>query len=169
MNKPQRLWWEQTKSDHEVFILIRSTGLARCQALHYLQMVTEKIGKPYLWRLGTAPPKSHAGFVQFLRFLGQIRQSDRERVAEIFSFKRFSDFQKWIRTILPIAYELERIAPDLAADGPNPEYPWPHDQPTVAPVHHDFKVWNTLMSGPGRDLLRIIQIAVDRFAEYADT
>lgn len=131
-------------------------------------MVTEKIAKAYFWRSGSPPPKSHAGFVQFLRFLGQIGQRDRDRVANIFRFGRFSDFQIWIRNVLPIAYDLERLAPDLANDGPNPEYPWPHAKPEFAPVDHNFSVWASLQSAQGRDLMRMTQIAVCHFPEFAD-
>jgi len=109
MNNHQEVWWQQAKSDHEAFALIRGQGIAQCHSLHYLQMVTEKLVKAYFWRSGSPPPRSHAGFVQFLRFLGQIRPSDRDRIAELFSFKRFTDFQNWIRAVLPIAYELERL------------------------------------------------------------
>ncbi len=169
MNSYQQLWWQQAKSDHGAFMLLRSEGIGQCHLLHYLQMVTEKIAKAYFWRSGHPPPRSHAGFVQFLRFLGMLRQADRERIANLFSFNRFGDFQNWIRMVLPIAYELERLAPDLANNGPNPEYPWPHAQPTCAPVNHNFGVWISLTTGQGRDLMRVIRIAVERFPEYADT
>jgi hypothetical protein len=168
MNNYQELWWQQAKSDHDVFMLVRGQGMAQCHSLHYLQMATEKIAKAYFWRSGSPPPRSHAGFVQFLRFLGQVRQNDRERIANLFSFNRFIDFQNWIRAILPIAYDLERLTPDLANDGPNPEYPWPHVKPERAPVSYNFTVWNSLTNGQGRDLMRVIRIAVARFQEYAD-
>jgi hypothetical protein len=100
--------------------------------------------------------------------LCQVRHEDRERIAGLFSFNRFADFQNWVRSVLPIAYDLERIAPDLANDGPNPEYPWPHSQPGFAPVSHKFEVWISLTSGQGRDLMRVIRIAVDQFPKYAD-
>ncbi|MFI5387150.1 MAG: hypothetical protein ACHQ50_13645 [Fimbriimonadales bacterium] len=169
MNNYQNLWWEQARSDHKAFMLLRAQGIAQCHSLHYLQMVTEKLAKAYFWRSGHAPPRSHAGFVQFLRFLGHVPVNDRERIANLFSFNRFADFQNWICTILPIAYDLERLAPALANEGPNPEYPWPHAQPVYAPVNHNFAVWTVLTSGQGRDLMRVIRIAVDRFPEYADT
>jgi len=169
MNSYQELWWQQAKSDHEAFVLIRGHGIAQCHSLHYLQMITEKIAKAYFWRSGSPPPRSHAGFVQFLRFLGQIRPNDRERIANLFTFKRYTDFQNWIRAVLPIAYDLERLAPTLANNGPNPEYPWPHAQPQHAPANHKFSIWPSLASRQGRDLMRIIHIAVNRFAEYADT
>lgn len=168
MNSFQQLWWQQAKSDHDAFVLLRRQGLPQCHSLHYLQMVTEKIAKAYFWRSGHPPPRSHAGLVQLLRFLGQVRQTERERLANLFSFNRFEDFQNWIRSILPIAYDLERLAPDLCNNGPNPEYPWPHAQPEFAPASHDFAVWRTLASGRGRDLMRVIRIAVERFPEYAD-
>lgn len=169
MNSYQRLWWQQAKSDHDAFVLIRGSGIAKCHALHYLQMVTEKIAKAYFWRLGSPPPRNHAGFVQFLRFLGQTRPSERERIGNLFTFRRFVDFQRWIRATLPVAYDLERLAPALANDGPNPEYPWPHAEPQFAPASCEFAIWSSLSSRQGRDLMRIIHIAVDRFPEYADT
>lgn len=169
MNRYQEVWWQQAKSDYETFVLIRGQGVAQCHTLHYLQMVTEKIAKAYLWRSGSPPPQSHSGFVQFLRFLGQTRPDDRERIANLFTFKRFTDLQSWIRSVLPLAYDLERLAPALANNGPNPEYPWPHAQPEYAPAGHNFAIWSSLMSGKGRDLMRIIRIAVDRFEDYADT
>ncbi len=169
MNSFQEVWWQQAKSDHEAFVLIRSQGMAQCHSLHYLQMVTEKIAKADFWRSGSPPPRSHAGFVQFLRFLGQIRPSERERIATLFTFRRFSDFQKWIRDVQPVAYALESIAPALANNGPNPEYPWPHAHPQHAPSQHQFAVWSSLTSGQGRGLMRMINIAVDCFPEYADT
>lgn len=168
MNSFQELWWQQAQSDHQVFALLRGQGIARCHPLHYLQMSTEKIAKAYFWRSGTPPPKSHAGFVQFMRFLGHIRGNARDRIAELFSFKRYEDFQNWIRSVLPLAYDLERLTPDLANDGPNTEYPWPHSQPKLNPVGHKFQLWSTLETGQGRDLMRVIQIAVSRFPEFAD-
>lgn len=169
MNNHQRLWWEQAKSDQDAFQLLRSHGVDECHSLHYLQMVTEKIAKAYFWRAGSPPPRQHAGFVQFLRFLGQVRQQDRQRIAILFSFTRFGDFQNWIRAVLPVAYELEQLAPSLANDGPNPEYPWPHENPHTAPAGFRFLLWEKMKSGQGRDLMRVIHIAVDRFDQYADT
>ncbi len=169
MNAYQELWWQQAKSDHAAFVLLRGRGVEQCHVLHYLQMAAEKIAKAYFWRSGKPPARSHAGLRQFLKFLGHIGSRDRERIANLFSFGRFSDFQNWIRAILPIAHDLDRLAPDLASDGPNAEYPWPHAAPQYAPAQFDFAVWATLKSGRGRDLMRVIHIAVERFPEYADT
>ncbi len=169
MNSYQELWWQQAKSDYDAFLLLREWGVAQCHTLHYLQMATEKIAKAYFWRSGRPPSRTHAGLRQFLKFLGHIGPRDRERIANLFSFGRFTDFQNWIRATLPIAHDLERLAPDLASDGPNTEYPWPHAAPQDAPARHDFAVWASLRSGRGRDLMRVIHLAVERFPEYADT
>jgi hypothetical protein len=168
MNSFQALWWEQAKSDLQAFLLVRGHGLAPCHALHYLQMVTEKIAKAYFWRAGHPPSRSHAGIVQFLRFLGQVRQHDRQRIANLFGYKRFADFQHWLREALPIAYDLQRMAPALAGNGENPEYPWPHLQPRFTPATYDFKVWHEIQSVRGRALMRLVEIAVNRFDEFAD-
>ncbi|MFM7130977.1 MAG: hypothetical protein ACKO0V_16635 [bacterium] len=71
-------------------------------------------------------------------------------------------------SILPIAYALDRIAPDLANKGPNPEYPWPHFSPRFAPATHEFQVWAQLQTGNGRNLMRVIEIAVEKFPDFAD-
>jgi hypothetical protein len=130
-------------------------------------MVTEKLGKAYFWRSGKPYDKIHAAFVKFLRFLGGVRASERQQIANVFEFARFEDLQNWIRAILPLAYQLERLAPTLAQDGPNPEYPWPHIAPKHAPATFDFDIWAQLTrTGRGRQLMQIIDVAVKKFPSY---
>jgi hypothetical protein len=168
MNANQEHWWRQAKSDHEILDLLRSQGVDHCHELHYLQMVTEKLAKAYFWRTSSAPPRNHTGFVQFMRRLGAASRSEQESIASVFAFTRFEDFQQWIRTTLPLAYALEKLAPALAQNGPNPEYPWPHNAPIDSPASHDFDVWRQLTeTGSGRQLLKVIKQAVDRFDVYA--
>jgi hypothetical protein len=45
------------------------------------------------------------------------------------------------------AYFWRSGTPALASNGPNPEYPWPHAQPQIAPVGHNFPIWPILTSG----------------------
>jgi hypothetical protein len=169
MNDFQRLWWRQAKSDHDIFVLLRDTGVSACHQLHYLQMATEKLAKAYFWRTGSPPWKSHVGLRQFLLRLATARTSERQRIVEALAFKRFDDFQAWNRAIAPLAYGLERLAPALAqCDGPNPEYPWPHSAPTQAPVDYEFQVWKDLTeTGRGRQLQQVIADAMRRFPTYA--
>jgi hypothetical protein len=168
MNRFQELWWRQAQSDHAIFLLLRRNRAEPCHQLHYLQMVTEKLGKAFFWRAGKAPPKSHAGLVQFMRYLGQARRHERQKIADCLSFGRFKDLQRWLPSVLPLAYELERLAPDLAQDGPNPEYPWPQDAPAHFPADFEFNVLKELTeTGRGRQLLQVIELAITRFSAIA--
>jgi hypothetical protein len=168
MNRYQQVWWEQTCADHNVLQLLRRKGAAPCHQLHYLQMVTEKLGKAYFWRTGRPPPTSHASLVRFLQALDDRAAPDADRIAALLGFGRSQDLQNWIPTITPLAYDLQRLAPKLAGyNGPNPEYPWPHAAPVYAPVSFQFKVWTDLSEASrGRQLLRVIDAAVTRFPEY---
>jgi hypothetical protein len=169
MNDFQRIWWQQAKSDHEVFLLLRRQGTHPCHLLHYLQMATEKLAKAYFWRSGTAPPRSHVGLRQFLLRLATAVSAERSRIAEVLAFSRFDDFQNWNRSIAPLAYGLERLAPSLVqGNGPNPEYPWPHAAPQYAPADYDFEIWSELTNtARGRQLQQVIAAAVANFPAYA--
>lgn len=168
MNKAQELWWSQAKSDYRLFEKLQGEKYEPCHVLHYLQMATEKLSKAYLWRSGKVPPKVHTGFVRFLRAL--LTRSDKEldRIAKIFEFGRGEDFDNWITSVLPLAYQVQNSAPAEANDGPNPEYPWPHGNPANAPVSHDFTLWHSLTeSAQGKRLLEFVKTAVAAFDAYA--
>jgi hypothetical protein len=148
--------------------LLRRQRVPPCHQLHYLQMITEKLGKAYFWRMGHPPRMSHASLVRFLQALENRPNEDRNRIAHLFGFGRGHDFGNWIPAIIPLAHELEKLAPDLARDGPNPEYPWPHDEPRFAPVSFDFDLWHQLTeSSRGRQLMNVIDCAVMEFTKYA--
>jgi len=168
MNRYQQVWWEQTRADQMILHLLRREGAASCHQLHYLQMVTEKLGKAYFWRTGRPPRTTHASFVRFLQALDDRPSADADRIAKLLGFGRSQDLQNWIPTVTPLAYDLERLAPKLAGyNNPNPEYPWPHASPVNAPVSFQFGVWTALTeAGRGRQLLRVIDVAVLRFPEY---
>ncbi len=59
------------------------------------------------------------------------------------------------------------MAPALANDGPNPEYPWPTDAPTATPVEFAFPIWEELTeTSHGRTLISFIHYLFDRAEEY---
>lgn len=169
MTDIQALWWEQARSDHEVFVLLRKEGVAACHLLHYLQMATEKLAKAYSWREGHPPRPSHASFVRFLKKLDVRGRSDRQRIAAGLGFKGADGFQAFIRSSAPLAYEIERLAPDLAGfDAPNPEYPWPHRSPAHAPASFPFDVWKQIeRNARGHQLISVIDRLVATFESYA--
>jgi len=168
MNQYQGLWWQQAKSDYDIFLLLKREVGIECHQLHFLQMATEKLRKAYFWRTGAAPPKSHTGFHKFMRNLGSVSDTRRqEKILKTLSFPRLEDFQKWLKGTLSIVYSLQNCTPDLPQNGQNPEYPWPHELPTHNPLNHKFEIWQILsQTGKGRQLLQIIEVAIARFSEY---
>jgi hypothetical protein len=168
MNRAQSLWREQAKADHSVLVLLRRNGCSPCHQLHYLQMVSEKISKAYFWKKSKAPRQSHASFVKFLQALDDRADPERKRIAKCLGFGDTAGLVNWIAAVAPLAYELERLAPALAGDGPNPEYPWPRSLPQFAPVNFSFEIWDDLTSTEkGRRLMKALDNLVERFPEYA--
>lgn len=168
MNVYQECWWRQAQSDLDVLTLLRRHSEPPSHQLHYLQMMSEKIAKAYFWGHGKPPRKTHAGFAKFIRLLGHARQPvDRDRIASALGFARFADFEWWSRTSLDLVYSLERLAPALAQDGPNPEYPWPSDAPVNVPATFNFPLWQDLSeTGRGRRLIEIIGRTVINFPSF---
>ena len=69
-----------------------------------------------------------------------------------------------------LAYSLQNIAPAEAGNGPNPEYPWPHEAPAHCPAGHTFALWNQLTNtGQGRKLMEFVEHAIVRFEELCLT
>ncbi|MDB2687558.1 hypothetical protein N9Y42_10140 [Mariniblastus sp.] len=166
MNEAQSLWWQQAKSDHEVFVLLRGNGVPACHSLHYLQMATEKIAKASFWANNQPPAMRHVGFAQFLRRLGNTPSNQRKRIATLFGFGKFAQLQTWLRTAIPLARRIEQVSPSIQ-NGPSSEYPWPHDAPTDCPVKYHFAVWDELKQSHGRKLMRFISIAISHFPSFA--
>lgn len=158
MNEPQRLFLVQARSDWNVFKLLAKEP--ECHQLHYFQMCTEKLAKAYCWKGPGAGKLGHAAFVKFVRSIATNR-----KVAEKIGFE-LASFREWIKDVSALAYELERLAPDLANDGPNPEYPWPRHSPVCAPVEHEFEAWKHLQTPHGRCLWRMIDEVLDHFDEW---
>ncbi len=160
MNDQQQAFLAQAKSDHGVLGTLQ--GKAPCHQLHYLQMCTEKLGKAYFKRQTTTKVDgSHAFFVKFLRAI-----STNGAVRNGLGFVHSESFVGYIHGLLPLAYDLERLAPNLAGDGPNPEYPFPRSNPTIAPVHHDFHVWEALQTAQGQRLLKFVRELLEHFQEW---
>lgn len=168
MNSYQEVWWRQVQSDHAVLLRLRRQPAEPCHQLHYLQMVTEKLGKAYFWRSGKPPGKSHKSFVRFLQALDDRPEPDRTRIARLLGFQRAASLESWIVSIAPLAFELQGLAPSLAGDGPNPEYPWPTASPRFAPATFPFGIWEKLVDQDrGRRFLIVIDCAVRAFPQLA--
>jgi hypothetical protein len=153
MKEEQRLFLAQARSAYSVYRLLKAqTNLPHCHALHYLQMATELLGKASAWKSGPVKT-SHKALVSFLRRLSTNTKAQIRLGYE-------GENENWtntIRKITPIADNLQRLAPDLAGDGPNPEYPWPKDAPTHTPAEYAFQIWSDLTdTSYGRTLISFL-------------
>ena len=163
MTEEQRLFLVQAKADFVVFTLLKENQkLPRCHALHYLQMATELLGKASSWKDGPVA-KSHKALVRFLRGLVSNKQAQRQ-------LGYLGQNQNWIQTIrklTPLAESIQQLAPALANDGPNAEYPWPPDAPTKTPVEFDFPIWKELTDTVlGKELLKLLKNLFENAEEY---
>lgn len=98
-----------------------------CDRLHYFQMATEKLSKALLIAGDTeleSVMSSHAAFVKFIRVVGNTR-----RLQKVLGMSKQQQRARF-KGLLPLAHEIEMLAPALAQNGANPEYPW---QDTTGP------------------------------------
>lgn len=153
---------EQARSDWQVWELIRQQELPSCHALHYLQMTCEKLGKAFLitgGALSVAQARnSHVAFKRFLQVAS--RHPKLQRLLKMNTLQ----FRAHIKKMLPVAEAIERLAPALAQDGPNVEYPW--ETPTrhvQIPVRFDFPVHRELWEPAGLNLLKIVDLVQREF------
>jgi hypothetical protein len=163
MTKEQELFLKQAKSAYSVYRLLNEDkSLHHCHALHYLQMATELLGKAHAWRRGPVE-KSHKAIVGFLRSLSSNSKAQKRLGYE----GQNENWAHTIRKVLPMAEALQQMAPRLAGDGPNPEYPWPPRAPATAPVEYDFPIWKELTeTAYGRVLLALVRNLFDSADEY---
>ncbi len=153
MTEYQRLFLVQARTDFAVFELLRGQPkLPGCHALHYLQMATELLGKAHAWKEGPRT-NTHRSLVTFLRSLSANQNAQKQLGYD----QQKENWQHLIRKSLPLARQIEDLAPALALDGPNPEYPWPRRAPQISPVEHTFDIWQDLQEKPaGRFFIDII-------------
>ena len=63
MNTIQEHWYNQVRSDFEVYKLLQNNpNIPVCHSLHYLQMLTEKLSKAFITRQEQSIVKTHKGY-----------------------------------------------------------------------------------------------------------
>ena len=155
---------EQARSDWEVYNILWNSSVTGCHALHYLQMTTEKLGKASLLLSGVSFETVRSSHRAFTRFL-QIASRNRELQKEL--RMTGAQLRMYIRQLLPIAHEIERLAPALADGGTNAEYPWETAPGTInVPASYNFPVSSTLQLPRGRKFLRLIDVTLDKFYQF---
>jgi len=151
----------QAKSDWQVYEHLEKTPLPHCHALHYLQMATEKLAKSYLLA-GRSDIKtvraSHHGLTRFLQLVWRNKGLQEEMGMTA------KKLVAHIQQLLPLAYTIESLAPAIAGNGPNPEYPWEAPQNTFhAPAVYEFTISKALREPRGRNLIKLIRTALTKF------
>jgi len=157
----QLAFLKQARADWETYQRIDDPTWPMCHRLHFLQMATEKLGKALLVT-GDMPLErithTHAAFVKFLRVaLNSHNLQNGLRMT-------YSQVRAHFNRLLPIAGEIEMLAPTLAQDGPNPEYPWPDRAGQIlAPIDYSFPLMKRLKSPQGAQLLRHLGYFIAEF------
>ena len=125
----------QARSDHKVFQLLNERRVPLCQQLHYLQMTTEKLAKGFACSPTgrTPPPRVHPGFVRFVR---EVRKMPWFRRACGMNVRQL---ESYIDGLLPLAHQIEKLAPIGGGHRPNPEYPWEEHGAVISPLNYDYR------------------------------
>jgi hypothetical protein len=97
-------------------------------------MGTEKLAKAYY------KTDLRAGHAAFRRFLTDLPANP--NALNPLGFAATADLTRWQSSVKPIVDAVEDLAPSIADNKglPNPEYPWPKANPTIAPVDYAFTV-----------------------------
>ena len=160
-NSWRTAYFKQALADYEMFLLLEKTAnIPVCHRLHYLQMTPEKLAKGFGTPLGAkkAHPHTHAEFVQLLRNAKSQSQFHQAR-----GTMSKMQFDARINGLCPLAEKIQRLAPDLAGTGPNPEYPWEIPQGILVPIEFSFTDidLNANVNPKLRNLLKFIDICFD--------
>lgn len=148
LNVPQQLFLAQARSDYEIFRRLARQGV--CHRLHYLQMCTEKLSKVWFWRNMTVPAHGHYTFEPFLRALHSSGRSDLHRT---FGYNDARGLMRRWPSILLLATRIQQLVP--GPTNPNPEYPWPRNNPTDGPLGYTFPEWQEWNSSTAGRRLRL--------------
>jgi hypothetical protein len=135
-----------------------------CHQLLFLQMASEKLAKALLI---SGPlslesiTQSHAAFVKFMH-----TASNNRKLQRAFGMKK-AQHRAQFKSLLPLACEIELLAPALAQRGPNPEYPWEDAAGNIlSPANYPFPLITQLRKTPqGVQSLKYIEIFLKRFEE----
>ncbi|MBI4704863.1 MAG: hypothetical protein HY744_27480 [Deltaproteobacteria bacterium] len=155
---------EQARSDWSVYrLLALEPEVARCHALHYLQMACEKIAKAYRARDTAAElPDLLGRHVGFAKFVSSFLLSP--AVRQEFSGKE-AQLSQLRAAFRHLARGIEKLAPAVdRQDAPeNAEYPWARGDEVIAPCRYDYPSLSLLREPGGRTFLRLVERALGDF------
>jgi len=168
----------QVRSDWQIY-QTQQQPVSDCHSLHYLQMATEKLGKAFLIAGGNASASVHTSLVSFARNSALASKTNHKAFVRFLQVAAHNpDLQRllqmnrrqlraYIRSLLPIADEIERLAPALARGGPNAEYPWETPAETIhATATYRFPFSRQLRTPKGIKLLTLITIIFEHSDKF---
>lgn len=137
----------------------REPPVESCHVLHYLQMSTEKLGKGFLLAAGARlrdVNTSHEAFVQYLETMTR-----NHGLCELLDMTP-SRLERHIGDLIPLARDIERLAPQLSGSSPNPEYPWRDEvsSEVYTPARYVFELLEEMMER-GQRLANLIDTVVE--------
>ena len=91
------------------------------------------LGKAFAWKHGQ--PKSP---IVRLSLFFVVYPINRHAQKQMGFDGQNANWKDLIRKSVSFADQIEKLAPALACDGPNPEYPWPDGNPTIAPALYGY-------------------------------
>jgi hypothetical protein len=159
----QLAYLKQARSDWTAYQRTREGRWEPCHRLLFLQMASEKLGKALLLAGHSTLEnitQSHAAFVKFMRLAGNNRN-----LRNALGMKK-SNFRFHFKRLLPLAYQIELLAPALSQGGPNPEYPWLDQSGNLCvPTDYAFPLSKMLQTPQGVQLLKYIEFFLTSFEE----
>ncbi len=157
----QLAFLKQARADWEAYQRIDDPTWPSCHRLHFLQMAAEKLGKALLVAGDMSLERithTHAAFVKFMRVARNNHNLQKGLGMT------YSQLKAHFNRLLSIANEIEVLAPTLAQDGPNPEYPWLDKSGHIlVPIDYSFPLMKLLQSPQGAQLLRYIRYFLVEF------
>jgi len=127
----------QARADYAMFLSLESAQRVpalRCHALHFLQMATEKLAKAHLTNGREPPPAIHQAFLRFLRDVARVDPNIRAGLG----MRNRESHLRYLKSLEPIARQIEALAPKADRKSENPEYPWESGGAIIAPAEHGF-------------------------------
>lgn len=112
-------------------------GASQCDIIHYLQMVTEKISKA----LTTSPAAIDPPLMKHFAFVSFVILAKRNlALQKACGFNHIHKYKAYLRSLMPIADEIEKLYPRKDRYHQNSEYPWQNklSQQILAPAEDSF-------------------------------
>jgi len=108
-----------------------------------------------------SPQQAQSSHIAFKRFLQvAARNPALQRLLEMSA----SQLLAHIKKMLPVAEAIEHLAPALAHDGPNAEYPWENPNRQIhIPAKYAFPVLRDLSEPAGLNLIKIVELVQQQF------